>query len=145
MLPVQIGMTASRKDDLRDDNNDGVPDVQQLEAKELVTRKLGVFLKATDPHAVNEAMLGLSSGAVEGPALQIGPFLQLLLSTSQAQRLAWVSRFLPDLRGACAFCHSCYAGQHPSHSPAMPNKLLQLHSLPKSLTLCWAEDLPRRW
>jgi len=29
---------------------------------QLVTRKLGVFLKATDPRAVNEGMLGISSG-----------------------------------------------------------------------------------
>jgi len=31
-------------------------------AVQLVTRKLGVFLKATDPRAVNEGMLGISSG-----------------------------------------------------------------------------------
>ncbi len=63
------------QDDSRDDDNDGVPDVQQIDAKDLVTRKTLLFLKVTlsylshftfsqtvDPHRFTAAISGIQSG-----------------------------------------------------------------------------------
>jgi len=55
-------MVAHKKDDEMDANNDGVPDVQQIGAQEVVKRKVLLFLTETDPKAVNEGVMGLSSG-----------------------------------------------------------------------------------
>ncbi|GFH16017.1 uncharacterized protein HaLaN_12361 [Haematococcus lacustris] len=51
-------MEASRKDDLVDANKDGIPDVLQADTHALATRKLAVFLKATNPTIT----LGISLG-----------------------------------------------------------------------------------
>ncbi|GAX79931.1 hypothetical protein CEUSTIGMA_g7371.t1 [Chlamydomonas eustigma] len=59
----KIAKAASEKDDLHDDNNDGIPDVRQINAKELLSRKAGVFLKVTDPVKLQEALAGIMAGA----------------------------------------------------------------------------------
>ncbi|KAJ9534096.1 hypothetical protein QJQ45_002067 [Haematococcus lacustris] len=55
-------MEASRKDDLVDANKDGIPDVLQADTHALATRKLAVFLKATNPVALNDGLQGLTAG-----------------------------------------------------------------------------------
>jgi len=53
---------ANAKDDAVDDNNDGIPDVQQIDTKQLVTRKTLLFLKTVDPHRFTAAITGLQAG-----------------------------------------------------------------------------------
>lgn len=53
---------ASKKDDAVDDNNDGIPDVQQIDSKELITRKTLLFLKTVDPHRFTNAISGIQGG-----------------------------------------------------------------------------------
>lgn len=59
---LQKVLIANQKDDTRDDDNDGVPDVQQIDAKDLVTRKTLLFLKTVDPHRFTAAISGIQSG-----------------------------------------------------------------------------------
>jgi len=55
---------ASDKDDEEDLDGDGVPDVQQISAKDLASRKILVFLKSCDPTKISEATGGLYVGLV---------------------------------------------------------------------------------
>jgi len=54
----------SDEDDTRDDDNDGIPDVQQIDSKELVTRKLKLFLISTSPANFQDALSGIYTGLV---------------------------------------------------------------------------------
>jgi len=50
----------SKEDDKRDDDGDGIPDVQQIDAKALLSRKIGLFLiNCKDPNQVNVAIGGI--------------------------------------------------------------------------------------
>lgn len=53
---------ANKKDDTKDDNNDGVADVLQVSNKELVQRKVILFLKTVDPKRITEALAGINAG-----------------------------------------------------------------------------------
>lgn len=53
---------AMEKDDKVDADNDGVPDVQQISADQVVERKLLLMLRTTDPETVTEAITAISSG-----------------------------------------------------------------------------------
>ncbi|KEG09824.1 hypothetical protein DQ04_04571000 [Trypanosoma grayi] len=50
---------ASKKDDTLDENKNGIPDVKELQRKELFSRKLGVFFRSIDPVGVKEALNAL--------------------------------------------------------------------------------------
>eukprot|EP01125_Pyxidicula_operculata_P005742 TRINITY_DN2008_c0_g1_i1.p1 TRINITY_DN2008_c0_g1~~TRINITY_DN2008_c0_g1_i1.p1 ORF type:complete len:321 (+),score=73.23 TRINITY_DN2008_c0_g1_i1:1189-2151(+) len=52
----------NEKDNLVDDNNDGIADVKQISSKELVTRKLQLLLKSIDPVKVSNSFSGLWMG-----------------------------------------------------------------------------------
>ena len=43
------------EDDKKDENNDGIADVNQISAKNLFTRKLNLFLITADPQKINKA------------------------------------------------------------------------------------------
>lgn len=53
---------ANEKDNDKDENNDGVPDVLQVSAKEVVQRKLFLFLKVVDPNRLMGAVAVLNAG-----------------------------------------------------------------------------------
>lgn len=53
---------ANKKDDAKDENNDGVADVLQVSNKELVQRKVLLFLKTVDPKRVTDALAGINAG-----------------------------------------------------------------------------------
>ena len=53
---------ASRQDDKLDLDNDGVADVQQISGRDLVQRKLMLFLKTVDPSRVTTCVAGMQSG-----------------------------------------------------------------------------------
>jgi hypothetical protein len=55
-------LQASKQDDIKDDDNDGIADVVQISKKELAQRKLLLFLKTVDPKRVTDALAGLNSG-----------------------------------------------------------------------------------
>lgn len=57
-------LRASVEDDKRDDDGDGIADVEQIDSKELVKRKLALVLKVADPNKVNDALGGISQGLV---------------------------------------------------------------------------------
>jgi hypothetical protein len=52
---------ASDRDDLVDDNNDGIADVKQINKRELATRKLKLVIRSCDPEVISEAVLGLNT------------------------------------------------------------------------------------
>mmetsp|Transcript_5037 Transcript_5037/g.10927 ORF Transcript_5037/g.10927 Transcript_5037/m.10927 type:complete len:344 (-) Transcript_5037:655-1686(-) len=58
----KIAKAASDKDDLVDENKDGIADVKQLDKKQLLTRKIAIFMKSTDPAKVQDALQGLTAG-----------------------------------------------------------------------------------
>jgi hypothetical protein len=53
---------ASKKDDERDDNNDGVKDVQQVAHRDLVKRKALLFLRTINPDRITAALTGINAG-----------------------------------------------------------------------------------
>lgn len=52
---------ASDKDDLVDDNNDGIADVLQINKRELATRKIKLVIKSCNPDNISEALFGLNT------------------------------------------------------------------------------------
>mmetsp|Transcript_71313 Transcript_71313/g.143557 ORF Transcript_71313/g.143557 Transcript_71313/m.143557 type:complete len:388 (-) Transcript_71313:783-1946(-) len=54
-----VAHAASEADDLVDDDNDGIPDVLQINAQQLATRKGRLVLTATDPSTLNKGFQGL--------------------------------------------------------------------------------------
>jgi len=54
----------SDEDDTRDDDNDGIPDVQQVSSQQLITRKLKIFLMNCSPQKLQEALSGIYTGLV---------------------------------------------------------------------------------
>jgi len=52
---------ASEADDLVDDDNDGIADVEQISAKELIHRKNHLFLASTDPTVLDRGFNGIYS------------------------------------------------------------------------------------
>jgi len=55
-------MEKSREDDEKDDDGDGIADVDQISAKELVMRKAHIALTTCDPDKLNGALTGLYTG-----------------------------------------------------------------------------------
>lgn len=55
---------ASKADDEKDDDGDGTPDVQQIEAKEVVTRKLFLVVKVVNPDTIGAAITAVSAGSL---------------------------------------------------------------------------------
>ena len=53
---------ANKADNLKDDNNDGVPDVEQINSKELTERKFYLALRTLDPQKLSTAFGGLNAG-----------------------------------------------------------------------------------
>jgi len=53
---------ASAKDDLKDDDGDGVPDVDEISAEQLLQRKAGVVMAAVNPEKFSAAMTNLWTG-----------------------------------------------------------------------------------
>ena len=54
----------SKKDDLKDEDHDGIPDVDQIDASEFVERKVLLFMRTTDPAAVSDAIAAIAAGWV---------------------------------------------------------------------------------
>jgi hypothetical protein len=52
----------SKKDDLKDDNNDGIPDVEQIPAAEVAKRKLILAAKTVNPDKLAKAVTSVSAG-----------------------------------------------------------------------------------
>jgi len=57
-----VVLRENEKDNMVDENNDGVADVLQIDKKELFTRKLSLILKSMDPLKVSNALSGLWMG-----------------------------------------------------------------------------------
>ena len=74
-------LQASKQDDDRDENNDGIADVLQISKKDLAQRKVLLFLKTVDPKRVTEAIAGLNAGflAVVGNILTKNKILKKLI------------------------------------------------------------------
>lgn len=60
----KVARDASKKDDEVDANGDGVPDVKQVDKKQLVLRKAAVVAKAVDPELVADALAAVYTGLV---------------------------------------------------------------------------------
>jgi hypothetical protein len=57
-----VAKEASDKDDLKDDDGDGIADVKQIDAKALVQRKVVLLMKTLDPDEVSDAIAGIWGG-----------------------------------------------------------------------------------
>lgn len=57
-----VAKEASEKDDLKDDDGDGIADVKQIDAKALVQRKVMLLMKTLDPDEVSDAIAGIWGG-----------------------------------------------------------------------------------
>lgn len=55
---------ASKKDDDKDEDGDGVKDVKQISSQELITRKTLLFLKVLDPKRVTNALAAINAGCM---------------------------------------------------------------------------------
>jgi hypothetical protein len=53
---------ANKKDDTKDDDNDGVPDVLQVSQQELLKRKVFLFLRLVEPERITTAIAGINAG-----------------------------------------------------------------------------------
>lgn len=51
-------------DDLKDEDGDGVADVQQISKQDLATRKLALVAKSCDPGQVSAALTGINTGLI---------------------------------------------------------------------------------
>jgi len=58
----KVARDASKKDDVLDEDGDGVADVNQISKKQLVIRKVAVIAKSLDPEKVGEAMTAINTG-----------------------------------------------------------------------------------
>lgn len=58
----KVAREASKKDDKLDEDGDGVPDVKQIDKKQLVLRKAAVVAKAVDPELVGDALTAIYAG-----------------------------------------------------------------------------------
>lgn len=54
----------SEEDDKEDLDGDGIADVLQIEQKTLITRKVGVFMRSTDPVIMSQALTSIYTGFV---------------------------------------------------------------------------------
>jgi len=55
---------ASDKDDLLDENHDGIADVLQINKRELATRKIKLAIKSCNPDVISEALFGLNTAVL---------------------------------------------------------------------------------
>lgn len=53
---------ANKKDDIKDEDNDGVADVLQVSNQQLLQRKMLLFLRTLDPQRVTVAIAGINAG-----------------------------------------------------------------------------------
>jgi hypothetical protein len=53
---------ANKKDDIKDEDNDGVADVMQISNKALLQRKMLLFLRTIDPQRISIAIAGINAG-----------------------------------------------------------------------------------
>ena len=65
-LRVEFGRLkkANSADNKVDDDNDGIPDVQQIDAKALAMRKLGLAMRVVNPDRVSKAFGGVYQGFI---------------------------------------------------------------------------------
>mmetsp|Transcript_744 Transcript_744/g.2235 ORF Transcript_744/g.2235 Transcript_744/m.2235 type:complete len:384 (-) Transcript_744:102-1253(-) len=69
---------ASAADDLVDDDHDGVADVEQISGTELVKRKHNLFLKTTDPYALDRGFKGVYTAWIAVVAVLKVQFAQMI-------------------------------------------------------------------
>lgn len=55
---------ANEKDNLRDDNHDGVADVDQINKQQLLSRKMVLIIRTVDPTVLQQAFIGLYQGFI---------------------------------------------------------------------------------
>lgn len=93
---------ANQKDELKDEDGDGVPDVKQIEAKELLDRKVKMAAKAIqDPQKLSAAIGGLWTGwlAVQGVLrIKFARTVSLAISCSQLVEIKVCQFSVPVLK-----------------------------------------------
>lgn len=55
---------ANVQDNLRDDNHDGIADVDQINKQELLSRKMVLIIRTVDPTVLQQAFIGLYQGLI---------------------------------------------------------------------------------
>eukprot|EP00903_Cladosiphon_okamuranus_P019645 g18062.t1 len=59
---IKVLHYASKEDDKRDDDHDGIPDVKQISAEKLLTRKTALALRVINPDRATNAITGIWQG-----------------------------------------------------------------------------------
>jgi len=80
---------ANEIDNKKDDDNDGIADVDQVSKKELLTRKVGMVLKAVNPDRIMTALGGLAqacSGVLVILKMKFARTISLAVSISDCMR-----------------------------------------------------------
>ncbi|CAM9702415.1 unnamed protein product [Ascophyllum nodosum] len=62
MEDLKILHMANKEDNMRDDDNDGIPDVRQISADKLVSRKASLALRVINPERATNAITGIWQG-----------------------------------------------------------------------------------
>lgn len=84
---------ASAEDDAKDDDGDGIADVNQLKPQELVGRKVALALRSIEPNSVNKSIAGIYTGWVGVLAtLKIQFAKTIALATAIGDRLYAVAQ-----------------------------------------------------
>lgn len=84
---VKIILTENAKDNLVDDDNDNIPDVEQIDNKALLRRKAKLVLSKCDPQKINTAVGGLYTswiGVLAVLKIQFARTIALALSIAEA-------------------------------------------------------------
>eukprot|EP01043_Picozoa_sp_COSAG02_P035029 COSAG02_NODE_2483_length_8721_cov_37.896312_7_plen_422_part_00 len=87
---AQIIIQENAKDDTRDDDGDGIADVDKLDAKSLLVRKTRLVLTKCDPEKVNTAIAGLSAtflGVVATLKVEFAQTIAMSLSIAELLQL----------------------------------------------------------
>jgi hypothetical protein len=95
----QILWKKSREDDMKDENNDGIADVEQITVKELITRKIGFFFAhCSDPQKLMDMIYGIGNSILAVIAVlkvQFAKVIALGLSIGENMRKPATYIFAP--------------------------------------------------
>ncbi|EPY25598.1 hypothetical protein STCU_06645, partial [Strigomonas culicis] len=95
----RVAWQEHKRDEQRDDDGNGIPDVDEIDTNAYIARKVRVFVKSIDVQQVSTAVQALLAGVMSVVAtLRVGFAKRLTLSASLANALAPYLHLAPFLR-----------------------------------------------
>ena len=138
MVQLDNAKKASDEDDEKDEDGDGIADVEQITPTELVQRKIKVYFEATDPEILDRAFAGVYSGWAAIIAV-------LKLQVSDHDRLLDVSERESSGLNALPASIVVRMPSLPAQSPSVRLLVTSCTSSPKfrattSLSISWSRN-----